>query len=229
MAKKEWNPKRTIIVGDVHGCFTEFTNLIKKIQYNEEEDQLILVGDVINKGPQSYQMLEWLMMNPMVICLRGNHESAFIDYARNPQKYYQNETFEALIKELGKDLKNAVRWLDDLPLYYEDDEMIVVHAGIRPGKDMDKQELKILTTIRTWDGRGEDLKNPNNPAWFDFYQGEKIIVFGHWAALGLMVKPNLVCLDSGCVYGNQLSAFVYPEKKIVQVDALDTYQKLNTH
>lgn len=216
--------KRTIIIGDIHGCFDEFQALLKKVAWDESKDQLVLVGDIVNKGPKSVEMLEWIFMHPTVTCLMGNHEWALLQYLEDP---YPHEQFKYIRDNIGKDKKHIIKWLKNLPLFYEDDDLIVVHAGLQPGKALERQERKILTTIRTWDGEGKDLKNPLNPAWFEFYYGPKTIVFGHWAALGLIKRENLIGLDSGCVYGNQLSAFIFPEKKVVQVNAKKVYRQIS--
>lgn len=216
--------KRTIVVGDIHGCFDEFLALLRKVNWNENRDQLVLVGDIVNKGPKSVEMLEWVFMHPTVTCLLGNHEWALLQYLEDP---YPHEQFKYIKEHVGKDAKHIIKWIRGLPLYYEEEDLIVVHAGLQPGKKLEKQERKIMTNIRTWDGKGADLKNPLNPPWFEFYHGPKTIVFGHWAALGLVQRGNLVCLDSGCVYGNQLSAFIFPERKIVQVEARQTYRQIS--
>lgn len=216
--------ERTIVVGDIHGCFDEFQQLLKKVAWNESKDRLVLVGDIINKGPKSTEMLEWIFMHPTVITLLGNHEWAFLQYLERP---FENDCFEALKSDFKGEIKHLVNWIKKLPLFYEDEDLIVVHAGLQPGKAIEKQDRRILTTIRTWDGEGDDLKDPDNPAWFDFYYGPKTIVFGHWAALGLVKRENLVGLDSGCVYGNQLSAYIHPQDEIVQVQAKKTYRQIS--
>jgi serine/threonine protein phosphatase 1 len=215
--------ERTIVIGDIHGCYDEFQLLLEKVNWNESKDRLVLVGDIINKGPKSTEMLEWIFMHPTVVCLLGNHEWAFLQYLNEP---FEHEQFEALSHEFKKDRKHLISWIEELPLFYEDNDLIVVHAGLQPGKEIEKQDRRILTTIRTWDGNGQDLKNPDNPAWFDFYYGPKTIVFGHWAALGLVQRENLVGLDSGCVYGKQLSAYIHPNREIVQVQAKQTYRQI---
>ena len=215
---------RTIIVGDIHGCFDEFQQLLKKVDWDETEDRLILVGDIVNKGYKSTEMLEWVFTHPNVVCLLGNHEYALLEFLERP---FKNDCFETIRKNFSLELKHLLRWIKGLPLFYEDEDLIVVHAGIQPGKALEKQDRRTITTIRTWDGVGADLKNPENPAWFDFYYGPKTIVFGHWASLGLYKRENLVGLDSGCVYGNQLSAYIHPLGEIVQVQARKTYRRIS--
>ena len=102
--------------------------------------------------------------------------------------------------------------------YVEDEDFLVVH-GLKPGFHPSQTGARILTKIRTWDGLGEELKDMDNPAWHDFYQDEKVVIYGHWAYQGLHLTKNTIGLDSGCVYGNQLSGVMLPEREIIQVQA----------
>ena len=104
---------------------------------------------------------------------------------------------------------------------------MLVHAGLVPGLHPDQTAPWDLVTIRTWDGEGEDLKNPDNPPWFDFYEGDDLVVFGHWAALGGISRSNVIGLDTGCVYGGELSCLILPERKFVRVSAERQYAAIN--
>ena len=102
----------------------------------------------------------------------------------------------------------------------------MVHAGLQPKHHPKDTHPRILTTIRTYDGKGNSLNNPYDPPWFDLYKEEKLVVFGHWSKLGLIQKSNVIGLDSGCVYGNALSAVILPERRIVQIQARKAYQQI---
>ena len=210
--------KKTFIVGDIHGCFKEFLDLLKKANYHPERHRLILTGDMINRGPDSLKVLEWVKKHK-VSAVRGNHEQLFI------KRYFISPALKKLKTEMGKDLDQWMIWLNQLPFYIEEKDFLVVHAGLAPHKHPKQSDPHLLMHIRTWDGKGLNLKDPNNPPWYDFYKKKKLVVYGHWAAQGLTVKENSIGLDTGCVYGGELSGLLLPEKKILQVPARKSYYK----
>lgn len=220
--------RRTIIVGDIHGCLAEFDGLLAKTGFDGGPggggtDRLILVGDLINKGPDSLGVLARARGLGCEVVL-GNHEWNFIRSADGVSGTGR-ASFERLRGEMGASFGSWLGWLRALPTFIEDEDFLVVHAGLAPGRHPRDTEARILTRIRTWDGVGRRLHGKGDPPWFDLYEGEKLVVFGHWAALGLMERPNAVCLDSGCVYGKRLSALVLPGREVVQVEARRTYEK----
>ena len=212
--------KKTFIIGDVHGCFEEFLDLLDKFNYKAEIHRLILTGDIINRGPFSFKMLKWVKENKVEL-VRGNHEQAFLSCVE------KNKWPIPLLKQLKKEMKGEldqwVRWLSKLPFYIEEKEFLIVHAGLVPQKKAQDSNPHFLMNIRTWDGQGQDIKNEKNPAWYSFYKGKKLVIYGHWAKQGLKIRDNTIGLDSGCVYGNKLSGLLLPEKKIFQVPAKRNY------
>lgn len=212
--------KRTIIIGDIHGCLRELESLLLKVNFNQETDRLISVGDLINKGPYSADVLRlWRHLKAEVVI--GNHELSFL---RNRHHQEKRDWHKKLILELGHESEEYLDWLQTWPAYLESHDFIVVHGGIVPNMPLQETPREWLTSIRTWDGRGDDLNNPNHPAWYGLYEGNKLVVYGHWAAQGLKIKRKTIGLDSGCCYGRQLSALILPERKIIQQTAYDTYQ-----
>lgn len=213
--------KRQLFIGDVHGCYDELMELLDKLDYRPKRDKLYFVGDLINKGPKSLEVLKWVKKHSPQVVL-GNHEYYFLRYCRGiTNKYSQN--FEDLKDQLGKDLETWLEFIESWPLYIEEKDFILVHGGLIPGEDPKNSDPEILTNIRTWDGQGVDLKNPENPPWHQLYKGHKLVIYGHWAKQGLFETPRSIGLDSGCVYGGSLSALVLPQKVIVQVKAHDSY------
>ncbi len=214
---------QTVVVGDVHGCINELERLITRIDLPQAK--WIFVGDLINKGPDSVAVLEKAQqLNAEVIL--GNHELGFLDYVSGTRKSASKE-FDDVRRQMGKTQDSWVQWLKSLPLFLESPEFLVVHAGLVPGLHPSQTSARLLTKIRTWDGTGKDLNNDSDPAWFDLYSGQKLVVFGHWAMRGLLVRQNCIGLDTGCVYGGKLSAVVLPERRIVQVEAKKTYCAVN--
>ncbi len=175
-----------------------------------------MLGDVINRGPDSAGVLRYIYEQKFEIVL-GNHEYNYL------MVWNHSAHYRILHDEIGSDMH---RWILKWPAYIEDKDFIAVHAGLAPGIPAALSPVEILTNIRTWDGEGKDLRNMENPPWYDFYTGEKTVFYGHWAKQGLTVRKNTVGLDSGCVYGNALSAYVLEEKKLYQVNAVSVYEKI---
>lgn len=212
--------ERTIIIGDVHGCYTELKELLNLLSWNKSQDTLIFVGDLINRGPDSLSVIKFAQDSEASVVM-GNHEWGFMTAMTDRSLYSKN--FEKLKKHFGSELEPTIQWMRQLPFYIDEYDFIVVHAGIIPSVKISEIPLKILLTIRTWDGRGLDLENAHNPPWYELYHDKKLIVFGHWAAKGVIVRDNAIGLDSGCVWGGKLSALCLPERKIYQVSAHKKY------
>ncbi len=213
--------QRTILIGDVHGCHRELEALLEKLKLVPGEDRVWFVGDLINKGPSSRAVWE-LYRQSQGQAILGNHELSFLEVASGrPHKH--EKYFKKLKKDFGPQFDSFLQDVRSWPLWMEDRDLMMVHAGLIPGKHPDATDPWALTCIRTWDGKGEDLQNESNPPWFDFYEGTKLLVFGHWAALGGLDRPNIIGLDTGCVYGGSLTALVLPERRLVRVKAFETY------
>ncbi len=215
------NMKRRILIGDVHGCYDELMLLLEKVKYSKGKDELIFLGDLINKGPHSVAVLKFVKENGHRTIL-GNHELGFLR-ALDHEKF-MGRGFLKLKNELGGDLQEYGDWMRTLPLYIEEDDFIAIHGGLEPGVALADQKAIIATRIRTWDGRGEDLNDLDNPAWYDLYKEKKLVVYGHWAAQGLNIRDNVIGLDSGCVWGGELSCLVMPEREVLSVSAKKMYR-----
>ena len=211
--------KRTLIVGDIHGCFDELKELLEKVSYSKPSDRLIFVGDLINKGPKSMDVLNWVKASGAEVIL-GNHELGFLNYLKNPDSKFK--VFTKLVKEMKGEEKEWGKWMSSFPLYIEED-FIVVHGGIVPGMELKDSPDYLLTRIRSWDGVGEDLYNDNDPPWYDFYEGEKLVVYGHWAGQGLNIRENTIGIDTGCCWGRKLSLLHLETREIHQVQAKEAY------
>ena len=205
---------RIFVVGDVHGCFDEFMLLLKKAGYTSQHHRLILLGDLINKGPDSFKVLSWVR-EQKVETLMGNHELKFI-------KAVENDLFLPLVlaklqKNMGDELNNWLEWLKQWPVYIEEEDFLAVHGGLVPGEHPSESKKEYLLNIRYWDGTGQNMKDPAYPAWHELYTGSKLVVYAHWARQGLKIKNNSIGLDTGCVYGGQLTGLWLPDRTVIQV------------
>ena len=205
--------ERTIFIGDIQGCFDEFIHLLQKCNYNEINDTLYLAGDVINRGPKSKEVLDYLCDHPDVGVVRGNHEHYFLKWLDLSEKD-SSGSFNKCYQQLESDIKKYKELMSSWPYFIEDDNWLMVHAGCWPNLHPKDTEVKLLCNMREIEFEGK------NAAWFEFYEGQKTVIFGHWAQKGIVNLPLIKGLDSGCVYGNSLSAYILEENRIISTPAL---------
>jgi len=124
----------TYVIGDVQGCFDELILLLEKINFNATTDHLIFTGDLVNRGPDSLKVLEYLYaISGSVINVLGNHDFHLIALAlKNGNIKTKDETLKPILESSKK--ITLIEWLRHQPLLHIDEETnsIVVHAGIHP-------------------------------------------------------------------------------------------------
>lgn len=227
------SPEHTYLIGDIHGCLSELDALLAKLPRNA---RLIFLGDYIDRGPDSRGTIERLLQEKhRSIFLRGNHEQMLFDYFHNPNNpgtllwlRSVNGGPQTLASYgLGPDAvyadlpKTHRDFIENLPLYYEADHFIAVHAGVRVEKNsMVEQEPNDLLFIRmNWIN--------NEAAW-----PGKHVVYGHTPArylLGRERQHEIISgkkstgIDTGCVYGGSLTALNMVTREVVQVRAARAY------
>lgn len=204
---------RTIIIGDVHGCWAELQDLLKECSVRSD-DRLISVGDLICKGPDSRSVVEWAMRTPNLECVLGNHELRLLRHWRAGTKSDEKSHDADTYRQLGDAYGPAMRYVERMPLTVSGRGFLVVHAGFDPRDGLEWHGAEKLTTLR----RLEDGK-----PWYEHYRERTLVAFGHWAKRRPVVRPNAVGLDTGCVYGNSLTALILPERVLVSVPARRAY------
>jgi len=203
-------------------------DLLKKFGFRAGQDELFSVGDVVGKGPDVPGTLQRLKELQASV-VRGNHDQYLIDAAGMPESK-RNSRDTAYLAMLGIYAKEWLAYVASWPVYLELSDLILVHAGLEPGKkNLSEMSERILMQIRTWDGSGADLKGPGDPPWFDCVQADKTVVFGHWAQRGLVDLPGFKGLDTGCVYGGMLSGWCPEENRFLQVPAHRAYSSIHYH
>ena len=214
---------RTIVVGDIHGCYREAEALISGLQekgkYIPETDRLIFIGDYIDRGDNPRLAVKYVRglqekYGDKVIALKGNHEDMMQDHLLCGDRnwtYNGNDPTLRSYQGHKEDFENDLLWIDSLPLYYEDDYFIYVHAGIDKDKPMDQQ----LDDTLLW-ARQEFYGDPRA-------YGKKV-VFGHTPTLALGEGPtplwfndgNDIDIDTGCVFGGKLTALIIEKDQVVE-------------
>jgi hypothetical protein len=209
---------RTIVVGDIHGCFDELTDLLGMLNL-KPDDRVIAVGDLIAKGPKNRAVLDLLMSDRRFSSVVGNHDRIIRQKLRG-EPVRLNRDQRRVLKELGPDPGAYESFLRSLPFTIDLGSHLIVHAGIRPGVDLDKQMASDMTEIRTM---GADPPRRRGLPWYSVYRGPQTILFGHWPAKQPRRAPYALGLDTGCVYGGTLTAFVIETGEILTVPAREKY------
>jgi bis(5'-nucleosyl)-tetraphosphatase (symmetrical) len=248
------------LIGDVQGCDAALGQLLEKIDFSPSRDQLVLLGDLVNRGPDSLATLRRLTaLGDAAQCLLGNHDLHALAVACGARAAHKSDTLQALLA--APDAAELLDWLRWRELAIFRDGILMVHAGVLPPWDTTKTIALSADSIRAI--RQNDAKNffqsmyGNEPnAWDEDLQGEQrhrviinaltrlrfcsangemefatkegagaapegympwfdvpnratqdvTVAFGHWSTLGLINRPNLIALDTGCVWGGCLSA-----------------------
>lgn len=182
------------VIGDIHGCFDELVQLIQKIAEHagiEESYKIIFVGDYIDRGPKSRQVVALVRKLERIghAALMGNHEDMFVNRIYD----YAHATFTSY--EGSFDMEDDISWMQRLPKYYEDDTIIVAHAGAEPGVPMEEQTDTWLMWYRYTGSQEAGLDK-------HFYHGHTPIIDG------VERRPDRTNVDSGCVFYGHLTAAI---------------------
>lgn len=211
---------RTIVVGDIHGCFDELCDLLDRSNL-QKQDRVIAVGDLIVKGPKSAEVLDLFINDERFSSVIGNHDRRLRQRWRGEMVPLTKDQRKTL-KELEPRRDRYFEYLRSLPYTIDLDSYLVVHAGVRPGVPLKNQMASDLTEIRTM---GADPSRRKGVAWFEVYRGPQTILFGHWPRKKPQRAPFAIGLDTGCVYGGRLTAFIIETDELVSVPARHEYLK----
>ena len=255
----------TYLIGDIQGCDSALERLLQKIDFSPSRDTVYLLGDLINRGPQSVQVLRRCMQSGDAIKpLLGNHDLHLLASAHGVRKSGKRDTLQSILN--APDRGDLLDWVTEQPLVRalqnpQGQRLLMVHAGVLPqwswidtlqladevhqlikgdglphflmhmygnlpnqwhsdltGSDRIRVIVNALTRIRfcTADGvmdfdssESADAAPDGLMPWFECpnrQTADVTIAFGHWSTLGLLNRPNLIALDTGCVWGGCLSA-----------------------
>lgn len=193
---------RTLIVGDVHGCAGPLAALIARAN----PDKLLLLGDIFVKGPDPGRVWDIICDNDTV-GIMGNHDARLLELWGKPGDSAHHWCWSRL--------PDAAReWIAALPLFRTGDDWAAVHAGVHPTLGLAGTSRKQLLTLRRWPN--DDV--PESPYWWQLYTGTTRVYYGHDAMRRLQVHEFTVGLDTGCVYGGELSGIILETGEVVQVD-----------
>jgi serine/threonine protein phosphatase 1 len=214
---------RLIAIGDIHGCHLEFAELLAQLSLTRD-DRLVLLGDLVNRGPDSCKVLD-LARAYRAVALLGNHELRLLKFRRTgDKKYLKEQDLDTFSKLQPEDWA----FLEKMPLTFEEPELnvVFVHGGFLPGEPWQKQPAEVVTRIQVIDRDGQPVKRteaPNAPAWADLWSGPPFVVYGHTPRPDIYKLKWSVGIDTACVLGGNLTAYVLPEKRFIQVKARQRY------
>ena len=230
------NMKRTLVISDIHGELEMFKHLLADVKYNHNHDQLILLGDYVDRGPSPKMVLDKVIKLKELgaLVLKGNHEDMMIKaLTTNDERTWKNWvnhnggsktlksygfkesefTFledEKFIKpELHSDeLTKHLEFIQNLDHSIQLDDMIFVHAGVHPNTPLAETDPYTLMWIRE--------------EFHEGYTGDKTVVFGHTTTKNFHRDPDnhsvffgknrIIGIDGGAVYGGQLNCLELPKQ-----------------
>ncbi|HXD08205.1 MAG TPA: symmetrical bis(5'-nucleosyl)-tetraphosphatase [Burkholderiaceae bacterium] len=248
------------LIGDVQGCCDALDRLLAEIGFSPSRDHVVVLGDLVNRGPESLRVLRRLReLGPSATCLLGNHDLHLLAVAHGLRRMHRSDTLHDILD--AADREAWIDWVRHRPLAVHTHGWLLVHAGVVPQWDLAlalslageleaqlraphvaeflqvmygnepsqwsehlqgferlRFAVNVFTRIRFCDARGRmdlTIKDGADAApdglmpWFDAPQRRTAgvpIAFGHWSTLGLVQRPDLLSLDTGCVWGGQLTA-----------------------
>ncbi len=209
---------RTIVVGDIHGCADELNDLLDLVGL-QLGDRVVAVGDLIVKGPKNSSVLDRFIDDKRFSSVIGNHDRTLRQRWRG-EPVQLTKAQEVAAAELESDGERYSSFLRSLPYTIDLGSHLVVHAGLRPGVSLEQQMTSDLTEIRTL---GANPSSRRGTPWYDVYRGDKTVLFGHWPAAEPRRAAKAIGLDTGCVYGGRLTAYIIELDEFFSVPARQAY------
>ncbi len=213
---------KTLVVGDIHGCHAELLELVEKAGL-AENDQLIALGDLVDRGPGSEAVLRYFMGHDRRRSLLGNHERKHLLAWKHEgplsasQQMVKEELPEAFYVA-------AMIYFETLPLFIDLGEALLVHGCLEPNVALEKQQASIL--VGSMSGEKYLVDRYGEP-WYQLYDGDRPVVAGHhdYSKTGtpLVIRDKVFLIDTGCCYGHRLTGLLLPEFKLISVKSRANY------
>ncbi|MBI4524881.1 MAG: metallophosphoesterase [Deltaproteobacteria bacterium] len=215
---------KTLVIGDIHGCYTELQELLDRVGLSSQ-DEVIAIGDIVDRGPDSPNVLEFFRTQANARSLMGNHE-------RKHVRSFRGELQPALSQiitghQLGADgYSSAVSYMARLPHFLDLPEAILVHGFFEPGRSLPDQRPTVI--IGTMSGETY-LKRQYQRPWYELYDGQKPVIVGHTDYLRtgkpLIYRDRVFGIDTSCCHGGALTGLLLPDFRIFSVPSRRDYWK----
>lgn len=158
-------------VGDIHGCFNELKQLLRKIDFSPSTDTLYILGDLINRGANSVEVLRYLMtLEGSAHCILGNHDIHTLAVATGVRNMHQQDTISQILH--APDANILLHWLRHQPLALYAHQCLMVHAGVQPSWDTTQTmycagEVSQLLRNANWRGHLKEIFGNDPAVWSD--------------------------------------------------------------
>lgn len=203
--------KRVIVIGDIHGCFDEFTAMLDKCGYSVG-DIVVATGDLVDRGEKIRETLQWFRNTPGAYSVEGNHDNKYRRFLiGNPVQIVNG--LDCTLEQCGDfDPKSWAAWLNSLPQMIRlcdtrNKPMYVVHAGVDGRRPIEQQRTETCLYTRYFDG-DDFFDDKGGIPWWDTLTGEYTIASGHIATKHVIPNESAYCLDGGAYKGGELRALV---------------------
>lgn len=261
----------TYAIGDIQGCQDSFLKLLAAIRFDAAADRLWLVGDLVNRGPDSLAVLRFVRdLGDAAVCVLGNHDLHLLALAEGFGRAHKGDTLDAVLAAPDRD--GLLAWLRGQKLAWREGDVVMVHAGVLPGWTPDDvmaraaeaeaalqgphyrdffaqmygnapvawdeglqgvERLRVIvnafTRLRYCSLAGEmEFHHKGAPGtqpagWLPWFEvpgrrsAQATFVIGHWSTLGLVNRPDLIALDTGCLWGGRITAVRLEDRQVFAV------------
>ena len=197
---------RIFTIGDIHGTLDKLRMLMAGIKWNPVQDTLVFIGDYVDRGPESAGVIDYILQlqqqSDNVVCLMGNHEQMLLEFLEGtniPNFIYNGgqTTIDSYGGPEGGMPEEHFDFLRNLKVLHEIDDYIFVHAGLRDGLPLDRQDPHDCLWIR------DEFINST-------YDHGKRVIYGHPPTRKPVVMKNKIGIDTGAVYGGHLTCLEIP-------------------
>ncbi|PID53199.1 MAG: polynucleotide kinase-phosphatase [Micrococcales bacterium] len=244
--ERPWNDRKDMhgpfdIIGDIHGCAAELHTLLTElgwqIRYNGATAtdathpggrKAVFVGDLVDRGPDTPGVLRLVMgmvASGNALCVSGNHEVKLVRALKGAKVNVSHGLAESLA-QMGAEpedfRKQALDFMDALIGHYvlDDGKLVVAHAGLKESyHGRSSGRVRAFALYGDTSGETDEYGLPVRYPWAQEYRGQAMVVYGHTPVPKAEWVNNTICLDTGAVFGGELTALRYPERQIVSVPA----------
>ena len=233
------------IIGDIHSCFDELVALLQKLGYElstqpdgetsvkpPQGRKAVFVGDYVDRGPKVAEVLRLIMRmheTGAALCVPGNHDVKLVRalQGRNVKRTHGlSESLAQLAEEPIEFKTRIAEFLDGLVSHYVLDggKLVVAHAGMKAElQGRASGRVREFAMYGETTGETDEFGLPIRLNWADAYRGTATVVYGHTPVTEPQWVNRTINIDTGCVFGGNLTALRYPEKELVSVAARQTY------
>ena len=206
---------QTLVIGDIHGCYHELQALLDKAGVGDT-DAIISVGDCVDRGPETPEVLRFFREYANAKLIMGNHERKHVRASRHEVKLARSQQISKI--QFGDTYPDALAFMGGLQIYLDLPEAILTHGYFEPGIPCEQQKPSVLCGTM---GGERHLQTTYDRPWYELYDGEKPIVVGHKNYTNtdqpFVYQDRVFGLDTSCVTGKSLTGLLLPAFQFVSV------------